>query len=124
LVLEKNPPKQGLKLSCNQHFFIKNFVLEKNPPKQGLKQKCVRGMPPVLSSFREKSTKTRIETSVVQKKKDYTARVLEKNPPKQGLKQTGTDWEPMYVGSFREKSTKTRIETWFVAKSLLNVSRF
>jgi len=60
----------------------------------------------------------------VQKKKDYTARVLEKNPPKQGLKQTGTDWEPMYVGSFREKSTKTRIETWFVAKSLLNVSRF
>jgi len=37
--------------------------------------------------FREKSTKTRIETRLQERGLQVQARVLEKNPPKQGLKQ-------------------------------------
>jgi len=38
-VLEKNPPKQGLKLYCiDLQKELIHGVLEKNPPKQGLKQ--------------------------------------------------------------------------------------
>jgi len=42
-VLEKNPPKQGLKLK-QRIFYIFNLflVLEKNPPKQGLKQNMLK----------------------------------------------------------------------------------
>jgi len=37
-VLEKNPPKQGLKPSIPKNFPLRHpKVLEKNPPKQGLK---------------------------------------------------------------------------------------
>jgi len=62
-------------------------------------------------SFREKSTKTRIETeeriAVLEAQKD----VLEKNPPKQGLKQIHRNNRLQKQAGFREKSTKTRIET-------------
>jgi len=63
------------------------LVLEKNPPKQGLKRKWE--INPIAEdwSFREKSTKTRIETSVKVKRYYKNFWVLEKNPPKQGLKQ-------------------------------------
>jgi len=37
-VLEKNPPKQGLKLIQSSAKKCSISVLEKNPPKQGLKQ--------------------------------------------------------------------------------------
>jgi len=36
-VLEKNPPKQGLKRKWFRRFVSFQSVLEKNPPKQGLK---------------------------------------------------------------------------------------
>jgi len=36
-VLEKNPPKQGLKLNIIRFLNPIKQVLEKNPPKQGLK---------------------------------------------------------------------------------------
>jgi len=40
-VLEKNPPKQGLKPPSGVEFMKREqVVLEKNPPKQGLKQYC------------------------------------------------------------------------------------
>jgi len=39
IVLEKNPPKQGLKqTNRTAREFYESKVLEKNPPKQGLKQ--------------------------------------------------------------------------------------
>jgi len=41
----------------------KNKVLEKNPPKQGLKHEQILEVPMQEKSFREKSTKTRIETT-------------------------------------------------------------
>jgi len=63
LVLEKNPPKQGLKHAAELRLIGDgHVVLEKNPPKQGLKRIEVKG------------EGTRVT-------------VLEKNPPKQGLKQ-------------------------------------
>jgi len=38
VVLEKNPPKQGLKLGkIKKVEDLRDLVLEKNPPKQGLK---------------------------------------------------------------------------------------
>jgi len=40
----------------------------------------------IHSSFREKSTKTRIETGSMSMLPTMNFRVLEKNPPKQGLK--------------------------------------
>jgi len=61
-VLEKNPPKQGLKQSSCEATRETERVLEKNPPKQGLKH------------------------SNVFPRYQRTTRVLEKNPPKQGLK--------------------------------------
>jgi len=61
-VLEKNPPKQGLKPhSCFSRQIPSITVLEKNPPKQGLKLAFASAI--LLD-----------------------ASVLEKNPPKQGLK--------------------------------------
>jgi len=62
------------------------FVLEKNPPKQGLKLGKVDEARLIIKGFREKSTKTRIETR------------LERI-------------ENALQSGFREKSTKTRIET-------------
>jgi len=87
LVLEKNPPKQGLKhfYLCIRH--LPNQVLEKNPPKQGLKHTYIVQGYDQRTRFREKSTKTRIETA----------------------DQILTDF--FLIDSFREKSTKTRIET-------------
>jgi len=38
LVLEKNPPKQGLKQQGLGEYEKFQWVLEKNPPKQGLKR--------------------------------------------------------------------------------------
>jgi len=111
-VLEKNPPKQGLKLFKTGRSAEEYFVLEKNPPKQGLKllgslrknsgKKCFREKSTktrietkvlivgvlLFKSFREKSTKTRIETSKPRISLPPLWKVLEKNPPKQGLKQT------------------------------------
>jgi len=60
-VLEKNPPKQGLKRQVAAAIGGATGVLEKNPPKQGLK--------PRNQSLHRAGNK-----------------VLEKNPPKQGLK--------------------------------------
>jgi len=61
-------------------------VLEQNPPKQGLKLKVFVDCFDDISSFRAKSTKTRIETGQLC-----------------GDAREGD--------SFRAKSTKTRIET-------------
>jgi len=64
-VLEKNPPKQGLKRKQQRGVARVIYrVLEKNPPKQGLKLRIVSGNLHI-PSFREKSTKTRIETAKV-----------------------------------------------------------
>jgi len=87
------------------------FVLEKNPPKQGLKRKQQRGVARVVHCFREKSTKTRIETSLVSSRAIHFNIVLEKNPPKQGLKRLTRGFISGSFWCFREKSTKTRIET-------------
>jgi len=62
-------------------------VLEKNPPKQGLKQPMFAPIGLNCVCFREKSTKTRIETKENKEGKLLDEPVLEKNPPKQGLKQ-------------------------------------
>jgi len=62
VVLEKNPPKQGLKRKTNRRDKEDIEVLEKNPPKQGLKHSPTPNRPNNYRSFREKSTKTRIET--------------------------------------------------------------
>jgi len=61
--------------------------------------------------FREKSTKTRIETRWADKYVAVRERVLEKNPPKQGLKLVSDSLLYSAISCFREKSTKTRIET-------------
>jgi len=61
-VLEKNPPKQGLKQEKPNTTRERVASFEKNPPKQGLKRK--------------------LRTESHDSKND----VLEKNPPKQGLK--------------------------------------
>jgi len=61
VVLEKNPPKQGLKQEDKRKGMDELLVLEKNPPKQGLKQ-------------------------VIESCARCFYYVLEKNPPKQGLK--------------------------------------
>jgi len=65
----------------------------------------------ISTSFREKSTKTRIETDETEYKGKARCQVLEKNPPKQGLKHTIIQGWGKKPKSFREKSTKTRIET-------------
>jgi len=88
-------------------------VLEKNPPKQGLKQAMPFLKHFVSLSFREKSTKTRIETICPSQPRLKRYEVLEKNPPKQGLKRAGGRYGNGLFGGFREKSTKTRIETSF-----------
>jgi len=61
-VLEKNPPKQGLKPKKVKFLPVSSSVLEKNPPKQGLKHPYDDSGDVDDLSFREKSTKTRIET--------------------------------------------------------------
>jgi len=61
-------------------------VLEKNPPKQGLKQDLLINIGHLEARFREKSTKTRIETREISSGPTVPGGVLEKNPPKQGLK--------------------------------------
>jgi len=61
-------------------------VLEKNPPKQGLKRGINQSRGGGGPSFREKSTKTRIETQKRRFEMKTATGVLEKNPPKQGLK--------------------------------------
>jgi len=61
-VLEKNPPKQGLKRNQTSDSRTIATVLEKNPPKQGLKHTKLLHFQILSSRFREKSTKTRIET--------------------------------------------------------------
>jgi len=43
---------------------MKEGVLEKNPPKQGLKLGKVDEARLIIKGFREKSTKTRIETNL------------------------------------------------------------
>jgi len=104
LVLEKNPPKQGLKLgSLNRNLFL-NDVLEKNPPKQGLKLSLSQTMFTQHISFREKSTKTRIETIISSVFKDLRQVVLEKNPPKQGLKQLTAGFYNNSANSVLEKN--------------------
>jgi len=62
-VLEKNPPKQGLKQTNCFKIQSLHWVLEKNPPKQGLKQTDEDWDNLRDQRFREKSTKTRIETA-------------------------------------------------------------
>jgi len=87
LVLEQNPPKQGLKPSTCNKPQAGASVLEQNPPKQGLKQSgCIRWLGRCLI-------------------------VLEQNPPKQGLKLQLDIFKKILCSSFRAKSTKTRIET-------------
>jgi len=61
--------------------------------------------------FREKSTKTRIETWCINWSGSGKMKVLEKNPPKQGLKHGYSNIYGTSDACFREKSTKTRIET-------------
>jgi len=51
-----------------------------------LKHKERRNTTNRLHGFREKSTKTRIETTLPAGCDQLRANVLEKNPPKQGLK--------------------------------------
>jgi len=65
-----------------------NDVLEKNPPKQGLKLQIKRVSFGPFFCFREKSTKTRIETLSMSDEDIKRNKVLEKNPPKQGLKRS------------------------------------
>jgi len=67
------------------------IVLEKNPPKQGLKQDKRNPKIREYWGFREKSTKTRIETWILLLMYLRLNWVLEKNPPKQGLKHTHID---------------------------------
>jgi len=63
-VLEKNPPKQGLKQTFRRLKWHEQLrVLEKNPPKQGLKLLYCCPLFLFYCCFREKSTKTRIETA-------------------------------------------------------------
>jgi len=70
VVLEKNPPKQGLKRRKDEVFVFCKCVLEKNPPKQGLKRGNRQVSRHSTESFREKSTKTRIETVEVWTRQD------------------------------------------------------
>jgi len=65
VVLEQNPPKQGLKHNPDEDDDEMPFVLEQNPPKQGLKPNTIDYVCYCMFSFRAKSTKTRIETRVV-----------------------------------------------------------
>jgi len=67
-------------------YYNPGYVLEKNPPKQGLKRKNNWIKNCSFQCFREKSTKTRIETWNITKDSTNIITVLEKNPPKQGLK--------------------------------------
>jgi len=110
-VLEKNPPKQGLKQQKVRRPARRWKVLEKNPPKQGLKPGWLWQQGKMLYRFREKSTKTRIETENAVWLPAVNIIVLEKNPPKQGLKLTWRELGWLRPSCFREKSTKTRIET-------------
>jgi len=51
LVLEKNPPKQGLKPFSKEAAMKSLVVLEKNPPKQGLKQRKRISFEDIETSF-------------------------------------------------------------------------
>jgi len=111
IVLEQNPPKQGLKPLRVEVIESCACVLEQNPPKQGLKHKECIAVCKENRGFRAKSTKTRIETLRKLHNTISTKYVLEQNPPKQGLKLSNI-YAPIWVPScFRAKSTKTRIET-------------
>jgi len=99
-------------------------VLEKNPPKQGLKHPCGGVASEPNSSFREKSTKTRIETYVSFDNENGKFEVLEKNPPKQGLKHQFLESIKGKSQCFREKSTKTRIETMVIAVLEIELETF
>ena len=87
---EKNPLKQGLKLPIASHNQKELLPEEKNPLKQGLKHYFFNLVIYLEHPWREESTKTRIETSII-------------STIVTGL----TAW--------REESTKTRIETNFTS---------
>jgi len=110
-VLEKNPPKQGLKLASISGFGIASLCFREKSTKTRIETICGTIKNKINRSFREKSTKTRIETQLtIISLRDFCF-VLEKNPPKQGLKR-GLRWNTQQQQRrFREKSTKTRIET-------------
>ena len=59
---EKNPLKQGLKLTSSAAVASSAFIEEKNPLKQGLKQSYTIGQWSIIAYWREESIKTRIET--------------------------------------------------------------
>ncbi len=57
-----------------------------HPPKQGLKQEAILLENFKFWSFNGTSTKTRIETNVINRLQSRLTRVLMEHPPKQGLK--------------------------------------
>ena len=85
-------------------------IEEKNPLKQGLKLSIPT--PAFLTScyWREESIKTRIETCVFNKSR-YGLIIEEKNPLKQGLKLVIFSIFITNSLNWREESIKTRIET-------------
>jgi len=87
VVLEKNPPKQGLKLVgwSTRPPVAKGFREKSTKTRIETTRRKEKGRK--RNSFREKSTKTRIETRVALQGQPPFPEVLEKNPPKQGLKQ-------------------------------------
>jgi len=63
-----------------------------------------------VTRFREKSTKTRIETTLVSVAKMFSESFREKST-KTRIETFASDTNTLIFESFREKSTKTRIET-------------
>jgi len=84
----------------------------------------IKERPKIIPGFREKSTKTRIETTTIRHLRIKVAWVLEKNPPKQGLKRKRGAIESQQLTCFREKSTKTRIETLLLPTSPVHLPLF
>jgi len=118
VVLEQNPPKQGLKLLARLGCFRCDNVLEQNPPKQGLKQLAPEASIATKERFRAKSTKTRIETRFFGDIKNIFQRFRAKSTK---TRIETPRYEKTYTTKlcFRAKSTKTRIETIFKCFTLV-----
>src|ERR1700693_2783651 len=83
----------------------------RNPPEQGLTPVLAVEFVAGEGGRREKSTRTRIETSPSTIHNRRPAPAVGRNPPEQGLKRVAWHGYTRSAKGRREKSTRTRIET-------------
>ena len=110
MIREQDPLKQGLKLCCDLVEGDCVKIREQDPLKQGLKLPDMNSFIPTLTYSRARSTKTRIETSLID-----TCRILPEDSRARSTKtriETSRSLQPVWrIIHSRARSTKTRIET-------------